>query len=116
MNIRKLTQRTVTDQPHARSLSQFEINDRFVAFLQRKSPACCMLRPALQQTAHGCTAAPDEPHYLKPSRLLVPIYRAPMWRTENLVTSIFGTPLNGAKLLCRISSGKFFSEAALVSR
>ena len=39
-----------------------------------------------------------------------------MWRTENLVPSIFGTPLNGAKLLCRISSGKFFSEAALVSR
>ena len=39
-----------------------------------------------------------------------------MWRTENLVTSIFGTPLNGAKLLCRISSGKFFSETVPVSR
>ena len=75
-----------------------------------------MLRVALQQTARGCTAAPYEQHYLKPSRLLVPIYRAPMWRTENLVTSIFVTPLNGAKLLCRISSGKFFSEALSVSR
>jgi len=85
MNIRKLTQCPVTDQPHAHILSRFEINGRFVAFLQRKTSACCMLRPALQQTAHGCTAAPDEPHYLKPSRLLVPIYRAPMRRTENLV-------------------------------
>jgi len=39
-----------------------------------------------------------------------------MWRAENPITSILGTPLNGAKLLCRIFSGKFFSEAVLVSR
>jgi hypothetical protein len=75
-----------------------------------------MLRVALQQTARGCTAALDEQHYLKPSRLLVPIYRAPMWRTENPVRLTFGMSLNGAKLLCRISSGKFFSEALSVSR
>ena len=85
-------------------------------FCTAKPALAVCFAPRCNKQRLGCTAAPDEPHYLKPSRLLVQTYSAPTWRTEDPAAWIFDTPLNGAKLLCRISSGKFFSEAESVSR
>jgi hypothetical protein len=54
-------------------------------FYSEKPALAVSFAPRCNKQRMVAPQPPDEPHYLKPSRLLVPIYRAPMRRTENLV-------------------------------